>query len=296
MMQVQSPLEQLFFTTVRIESILKDGQSFGTASIFSYPYENSNALFLVTNKHVIANAYITRFFFTATEDGQHPNIGERFDIEISNLQWHGHPSPDIDVAVTPLVPILSESSKTEKYPFFKSITLSIIPNLEQLNTLDAVESVTFVGYPNGIFDEVNLLPILRRGVTATPLQIDYNGEPTFLIDASVFPGSSGSPVFICDNGGYSSRGNFTVGSRAFFLGIIAKVLVRSERGQIGFVPIPTTQMQPVLMTQQMIDLGIVYKASTVVETIQDFLICHQQDADNTSVQSQAASGDEDRIV
>src|SRR5947208_449908 len=98
-MQVQSPLEQLFFTTVRIESISQHGQSFGTAFIFSYPYKDSNALFLVTNKHVIVDAHTTRFFFTTTENGQHPNIGERFDIEVPNLQWHGHPSPDIDVAV-----------------------------------------------------------------------------------------------------------------------------------------------------------------------------------------------------
>jgi hypothetical protein len=45
-----------------------------------------------------------------------------------------------------------------------------------------------------------ILPIsprfFRRGMTATPPQLDYCGRPTFLIDASVFGGSSGSPVFL----------------------------------------------------------------------------------------------------
>src|SRR5437763_136516 len=58
---------------------------------------------------------------------------------------------------------------------------------------------------------------LRRGipgggVTANPLQADYDGRPVFLIDASVFPGSSGSPVVICNQGGFATRQGFAVGN------------------------------------------------------------------------------------
>jgi hypothetical protein len=114
------------------------------------------------------------------------------------------------------------------------------------------------------------MPIARRGTTATPLQIDYAGAPTFLVDASVFPGSSGSPVFICNSGGYPSRSGFVVGTRVLFLGVIAEVAVREEHGQIDFVSIPTAEV-PIVRTQQMIDLGVVYKSSTVLDTVLDFL-------------------------
>ncbi|MEW6007825.1 MAG: hypothetical protein AB1595_06755 [bacterium] len=111
-----------------------------------------------------------------------------------------------------------------------------------------------------------------KGITATPLQIDYQGKPSFLVDASVFPGSSGNPVFICNSGIYSDkRGNTVVGSsRVFFLGIIAEVIIREDRGKIEFVSISTIQL-PIVKTQQMIDLGIVYKSSAVLETVLDFL-------------------------
>ncbi|GCE18968.1 S1 family peptidase [Dictyobacter kobayashii] len=270
-MQVQSPSEQLFFSTVLIEAVSqqKQSQGKGTGFIFSYLYKGRDALFLVTNKHVIANAHTSRFFFTKTQDGQHPLIGHRVDIETDQV-WYGHPDPQIDVAVTPLVPIILQlqAKQPGNQIFFRSIPSSLMPTDTQLQELDAMEEVTFIGYPNGIFDEVNLLPILRKGVSATPLQINYNGQPTFLIDASVFPGSSGSPVFICDNGGYSQRGNFVVGARVLFLGIISAVFYRSEFGQIELIPIPTAQQHiPGVEMKQMIDLGVVYKASTVIETI-----------------------------
>ncbi len=111
---------------------------------------------------------------------------------------------------------------------------------------------------------------MRRGVTATPLQIDYEGKQRFLVDASIFPGSSGSPVFICNSGGYANRGNFNVGTRVYFLGVISAVLIRRESGSIDFVDIPTT-LTPTFSSVQMIDLGVVFKSSLVDQLTIDFL-------------------------
>jgi len=270
-MEIQTLAEQLFFTTVRIETSSPVGIGTGTAFVFSYEWDDKTALFLVTNKHVVAKATSGRFFFTLS-DGTQPLVGQRFDIQIDNfeLRWHGHPRGDIDIAVMPLVPILQEIEKTGKRVFYKSISHTLIPTPKQLNDLDAIEEILFIGYPNGIFDTKNLMPIARRGTTATPVQIDYNGAPIFLVDASVFPGSSGSPVLICNSGGYASKSGFVIGTRVFFLGVIAQVAIREEFGKIEFVSIPTAQI-PIVKTQQMIDLGVVYKSSTVIDTVLDFL-------------------------
>jgi hypothetical protein len=266
-MQVNTIAEQLLFTTVRIEATTPTGISAGTAFIFSYQQEEKQYLFLVTNKHVIKGAIDGRFFFTLS-DGKSPQIGQRFDIQMNQFeqQWFGHPDPEIDVAIMPLVPVLQEIEKLGKKVFYRAITHDLIPNDEQLNKLDAIEEVVFIGYPNGIFDSKNLMPVVRRGTTATHLQIDYEGKPLFLIDASVFPGSSGSPVLIANTGGYSSRGGFFVGKRVLFLGIVSSVAIREEHGQIIFVASPVSQI-PIVKTQQMIDLGIVYKATTILETV-----------------------------
>jgi hypothetical protein len=65
-------------------------------------------------------------------------------------------------------------------------------------------------------------------------------------------------------------GGTVIGSRLLFVGVIAAVFYRAQLNQIIAVPIPT-QVQPMVQQQEMIDLGIVFKARTVVETIEAFL-------------------------
>jgi hypothetical protein len=68
--------------------------------------------------------------------------------------------------------------------------------------------------------------------------VDYNGLPAFLVDASVFPGSSGSPVFLLDRGISMRRtGEVQLGtSRLALLGILAAVHVRQVSGDIRALP------------------------------------------------------------
>ena len=102
---------------------------------------------------------------------------------------------------------------------------------EQLKDLSAIEEIIFVGYPDSLRDEVNMTPITRRGITSTPLDQDFNGEPVFLIDASVFGGSSGSPVFILNQGSYTTPKALKVGTRIIFLGIVAESHYFFEKGK-----------------------------------------------------------------
>ncbi|MEB0261247.1 MULTISPECIES: hypothetical protein [unclassified Mucilaginibacter] len=85
-----------------------------------------------------------------------------------------------------------------------------------------LEEILMVGYPNGIWDQINNKPILRRGITATHPNFDYNGQKEVMIDTACFPGSSGSLVFIFNEHGYQDKkGNITLGSsRVYLLGVL----------------------------------------------------------------------------
>jgi hypothetical protein len=162
--------------------------------------------------------------------------------------------------------------------------------MAQEQELDAIEEVVFIGYPNGLFDTMNYLPILRTGTTATPIAVDYRGAPAFLIDASVFPGSSGSPVFIANRGTYFTRGgNITVGTRVICLGVLAAVHTRQVQGAVGVLP-----SRLVAAFDEPMDLGIVYKARCIDECVQPFLqqagLTQKQTAEliETSTESSAA--------
>ena len=55
--------------------------------------------------------------------------------------------------------------------------------------------VLFVGYPNDFYDTRNNLPLVRKGSLSSIPNVDFKGKGELVIDAEVFGGSSGSPVF-----------------------------------------------------------------------------------------------------
>ncbi len=273
-MQVESIAEQLFFTTVRIDTVSANGAAgSGTGFFFSYKREDINYPFVVSNKHVVMGMKEVSLTFHQRKDNK-PLLGHGFRLNIEDWKdiWFGHPNPDIDIAICPFAPIEAHIKHQNKIDlFYRHIGPEIIPNDEQLAKLDAIETITFIGYPNGIWDKSNLLPVARRGTTASPLSVDFENTPRFLIDASVFGGSSGSPVFILNQGMVTDKsGNTAIASRLLFIGVIAAVFYRTQLNQIIVVPIPT-QVQPMAQQQEMIDIGIVFKAQTVVETVEAFL-------------------------
>lgn len=273
-MQPKTIAEQLFFTTVRIDTVAADGtHGSGTGFFFSHKVGEGEFRCVVTNKHVVMGMREGVLSFLKRHDTQ-PTLGDGFRLQVSDWEqsWFGHPSPDIDIAICPLVPLETQIKQQHNVEFFyRSVSSDIIPTPQQVAELDALEPLTFIGYPNGIWDSKNLLPVARRGTTASPIEVDFEGTPRFLIDASVFGGSSGSPVFILNQGAYTTKdGGMVVGSRFYFVGVIAAVFFRTHLNEIISVPIPT-QVKPMAQQQEMIDLGIVFKARTVVDTIEAFL-------------------------
>lgn len=277
----QPRVDERLYQTVRIEASGPDGTSVGTAFMFHYYVSEENGggdgIFLVTNKHVIKGATSGKFFFTKRDPAtDRPLVGQRYDVTIVDYfeqRWHGHPDPEVDIAILPMAEVLKPIEDQGGVIYWTNVSSKDLPTEDNWSRMTAGWEVIFIGYPSGWFDYVNLTPILRTGTAATPPAVDYQGKPIFLIDASVFPGSSGSPVFIRGGGPIvfeQREGDVYMGNVPLFLGVIAKVGIRQERGRIDFISVPTG-LRPVPVVGQMIDLGIVYKSRTVVEAIEDFL-------------------------
>lgn len=269
-MEVTSLAENLFFTTVRINTVDKDGVAgSGTGFLFAYKHQDKEYPFIVTNRHVVADSAKGGITFIRGKENK-PTLGDSFQIDFDNFEshWHGHPDAETDITVTPLVPLVEFMKTQGAEVFYRTIGTDHLPTAEQQKELDAIEEVVFVGYPNGIWDSKNFTPIIRKGTTATPIALDYEGKKKFLIDASVFGGSSGSPVFIYQSGAYATKnGPAKVGTKFFFVGVVAAVYFKTATNDIISLPIPT-RTKDVAIDKEMIDLGIVFKAVTVVETIQ----------------------------
>lgn len=262
-----TPTKQLLYTSVRIETSSRDGSTgCGTSFVFrdqaSPPGQD---LFLVSNKHVVEGSDTCRIFFTSQGPDGQPKLGEPFFVrnDMFSAQWHGHPTADVDVTVMPLSWQLDLIAKDGQRAYLRPVSLDDVAGPNTLENIDVAAPVLFVGFPNGMFDEKHFLPIVRRGHVATSPDLDFNGDPVFLIDASVFPGSSGSPVF--------TVGDSLIGGTPSLklLGLISAVYTQSTDGRIYWRPAPVNQV-PVPVIDQMIDLGVVFKARCIRETITSF--------------------------
>lgn len=120
--------------------------------------------------------------------------------------------------------------------------------------------VLVIGYPRGFYDERNLFPIVKSGIIATPPDLDFEGKPYFLIDAKLFPGSSGSAVitkpidFKIENG----RAMYSTSKHFAFLGVYSGGPYRRESIDLGDFEI---------IRKENFNLGIVWHARLVEDLI-----------------------------
>jgi hypothetical protein len=243
-MQLKHFEEQIFFTTVRITIPTETGQgaSIGTGFLYRVPVSTDcSCILLVSNRHVYGDP--TKpiqlvFHRRDAQDPSRPRLGDTIIVTDSQFEgvFTGHPNEGVDLAC------INVSSVIDNNPvFFKNLDEQFMPDFDHERLLPG-NDVWFVGYPANRFDTSNNLPVLRRGYIASIPKVDFERQPQFLIDAQVFPGSSGSPVFTTIDGHYK------------LVGIVSQTMIRNEHLQA----IPTGQA---LGVQQIIGLGIVLKAS-----------------------------------
>jgi len=265
-----SPTEQLLFTTVRIEAETESGgTAVGTAFFFNAKVNQNRILpLIVTNKHVVHKARKALFQLCETNhSGQQPRpSGRSFEVQLDNFEsyWIRHPDDSVDLCAMPFQPLRAQAEASGKPIFNLPFDESLILPDSQLTELNAVEDILMVGYPIGLWDQTNNLPLIRRGVTASHPAVDFNGRPEFVIDAACFPGSSGSPVVLANIGSYYAKsGALVVGTRFALLGVLHAGPQMTAEGEIVVEPIPTG-VAPKARTPIMIHLGYVIKAREIL--------------------------------
>ena len=250
-MQLKFFQEQIFFAIVRITVGTQGGSgaSIGTGFLYRVPVsEDRFCILLVSNRHVYGdpkNPIQLIFHEKDPNDPSRPLLGQTVSLQGHSFAsvFAAHPEPSVDLACVNV----SNIGDPQYSIYYKYLDHSVLPDFEHEQLLPGSD-VWFLGYPENRFDTKNNLPILRRGCIASIPKVDFEGRSEFLIDAQVFRGSSGSPVFT------------TLGKEFKLVGVVAQTMIRNEKVQA----VPTAYT---LEVEQILGLGIVLKASLLRELL-----------------------------
>ena len=273
-MAANDTARQLLQCTVRIDTEAGGGTGFITGD----GRNGMNDLSLVTNRHVVTGADRMRLAFLTAPGGQSPRGPEKAIVHVSNVQRNCvfHEDPSVDIAALPFGTIANKYSKAGMQLLFTTIPPDIYLTEPKSREMSAIEEVIIIGYPRLLRDEHTLAPIVRRGITATPMDQRFRGLRGFLVDAAVFEGSSGSPVFIYNAGAYPTPNGITIGRRLVFLGILARLvsgldyspLARRKGAGAPCVPGGVPEAGDVdLAMSKYTNLGLVFTAQCVHEAV-----------------------------
>jgi hypothetical protein len=261
--------DQLTFNVVRLVCALGNGgQSIGTGFLFDFANRGDQSVpCIVTNYHVVDGAQKAEVCFHLDDGSGMPARGKFLVIAFDELPSRiiRHPDHSVDLCAIPVGTSFNKVLGEGHRPIYIGLDANVVATPTLVDSLTAVEDVIMVGYPIGLWDSTNNLPIVRRGITATHPAVDFCGKKEFLIDAACFPGSSGSPVFLFNQGSYVAKtGGLVIGSRMALLGVLYAGPQFTAQGTIEVVDIPTAQ-SALVRSSIPANMGLVIKASRVLE-------------------------------
>lgn len=216
----------------------------GTGFFYSF-FKNGDqsVTCIVTNRHVVAGMTKIEMKWTRRTPSNEPDYGNIVDVTIDLQQQPRiilHPDPDVDLAIIMVSDLLNKYQSESMPIYVVGADESIIASSDDLKKFQPLEDILVVGYPDGVSDTANNIPIFRRGITATPVYMKFNGKKQFMIDAAIYHGSSGSPVFLYNVGAWINENNVAqLGTRVALLGVVWGVFETPTEGEIRVMPAPT---------------------------------------------------------
>ncbi len=216
-----------------------NGNALSTATGFIVEWENQR--YLITNWHVVS--------------GRNPDTNQPLSntagvpdslrivhhgssklgtwvVKLEQLYSNGNPrwiehveGQNIDVVALPLTEV---GSDVKIYPF--DLKLADVDMV-----LEPAMQVSIIGYPYGLAT-AGAWPIWKTGHIASDSDLDYDGRPAFLIDATTRGGMSGSPVVLRLHGGYRDSKNSYImagGTSTRFIGVYSgRIHDQAEIGRV----------------------------------------------------------------
>ena len=167
-------------------------------------WEIVKGLYLITNRHILlikdenGNEQIpdTFTFYLRQLTG---NKIEWFPVKLdsNDLKQRAkvHVDKRIDIAAISILDLVTKfiSDPNNRLANWTAVNENELPSKNKIH-IEVSDEAIVLGYPKGFYDRMNLFPIVKSGIIASRWGANFSGNPYFLIDSKLFPGSSGSLV------------------------------------------------------------------------------------------------------
>lgn len=205
------------------------------ATCFFYGTAN-NKIILVTNKHVFKDALTAQLYLTAKDatTGDVKNYDVTIPLTDSSVKFH----QDYDIGTFDFTESYNSLQKKNLIP--EITTLKEIGIFTDYDSLDIVQEIIMLGYPDGTINATINNPVVRTGVTATAIKYKYNGKNLFLTDIPTFGGSSGSPILIATKEGKLRLVGVNSQTRFHQAAVYDDKHGKKDRNVVGYVEIPNS--------------------------------------------------------
>jgi len=214
-------VDEIKKTVVFIGGVGKEEKPFYNATGFLVSIQNINHL--ITAKHVVQDLETGKLrddemlvFFNSKDGGIISRSIENIK-QAGKVNWIFHKNAEVDIAIIPFGINLQKDD------------VKVVPDELFLlsDSIFELYDVFFLSYQPGIEPKIDISPVIRSGIISM-----INNDKSFYIDASAFPGNSGSPVFLKPSLiRFNEKGEISIGGDSLggkFIGIVGEYVPYQE--------------------------------------------------------------------
>ncbi len=243
----------------------------GTGVLCQLPDTSVKTPLLLTAKHVFIDkqkrwepaAIQIRFaWFADRSVSEYLGITVNLRTAKGSPLWFEHPDTSVDLAAIPLMIPKADAGRDSVAPVR-------IEHFADENRAYEGASILLLGYPGAVGLNYWTRPVVRHGVVAFVDPYHFDRRP-ILVDAMIYPGNSGGPVFTVPTG-MARNGSFAVGGLGAFLGIVSKakqIRVDVEKLTADIELAETAASETHFRSLDYIGLGVIEPAGRVRELLE----------------------------
>lgn len=236
------------------------GQPIQQQNVLEPNKEQLYSVYLVTNRHVFEGHDKT--FIKFNPQGNEPTRDFELNLTDTNKQniWFTHPDPAIDIAIISINAQVLKKENVE-FSFFQSDhNILTVATAKELGLTEG-DGVFVLGFPMGMIGKERNYVIVRGGTIARIRDALAGSQKEFLIDSTIFPGSSGSPV-VTKPETISIEGTKAIHT-AYLIGIVKSYIPYTDTAY----SIQNNKLQPRMIFQENSGLASVIPIHFVDEAI-----------------------------